>query len=742
VPRLTMRPDRVGQLAIVLLVIIGLLTTSAVASLGKPVANTPALGVHPPAGPVRVGTDWIPGVRGGPGCGPMEGSGTGDCSVGLGPPVLSPAVNATYPPGRWGAATAYDPAEGYDLLFSGSGGNPVINGTHFGSTWAYRAGNWTDLTPANCSNQTCPQARTYAGMTYQGSGASGYIVLFGGQDGGTSAFLDDTWTFNGTWHNISALPLIPYVNSPPPVHWTAMTFDAVDNYSVLYGGCKENPCNVPSQISNETWGFRGISNGTAVWTNLTDPDIANPPALYGENLAYDPADGYVVLFGGTRLGPGSTLQYLNQTWTFDAGTWTNRSSVVPSTSNTPPTRTWGMMAFDPAPRGPYDPAAGNVLLFAGQETGNKTNNPTLDDTWSFAHGAWTNMTPIPFPSDPTVYPHPRFGGALAFDGADDAMALFGGLSGTVVGFPVLNDTWNYASGSWNQTAPPAVYPVSFTESGLPDDITWFVNVTGQVDLSAFTTGAANQTITSDLAPGTYSFSVVSTDARYGPAYAPSFIVNDTPLAVSVVFTLNTYSVSFVTSGLGVGTNWSVTVAGTRISSTGATIIFQESSGSYSYRVTSADTRYAPSYVPNFGVDGTPTSVNVTFMLLLYAVTFQESGLPPGTNWSVELANDSHSSTNTTIIVPEANGSFPLALGAVPGYHVPAPPASLAVNGTPVFRSIAYALNGTGSSSSHPSVSFGLSEDDGYWLIAIAIAAVTAAAVTVGLLRTWRPPPEP
>ena len=285
-----------------------------------------------------------------------------------------------------------------------------------------------------------------------------------------------------------------------------------------------------------------------------------------------------------------------------------------------------------------------------------------------------------------------------------------------------------------------MYPVSFTESGLPGHITWFVNVTGQVGLSASTNGAANQTITTDLVPGTYSFSAASTDAHYGPAYAPSFIVNDTPLAVAVVFTLDTYSVSFVASGLANGTNWSVAAAGTRISSTGASIIFQEPNGNYSYRVTSADPRYAPSYVPTFDVDGAPTSVNVTFMLLLYAVTLQESGLPADTDWSVELANSSHSSTNTTIIVPEANGSFSLAIGAVPGYHVPSPPASLAVNGTPVFRSIAYALNGTSPSPSHSLESFGLSEDDGFWLIAIALAAVVAAVATVALLRTWRPPP--
>ena len=79
-------------------------------------------------------------------------------------------------------------------------------------------------------------------------------------------------------------------------------------------------------------------------------------------MAYDPATGNVVLFGGA-----DALQRFGDTWTWDGTTWTKQA---PATS--PPARYSASMA--------YDAATGNVVLFGGQ------GGAFLGDTWTWGSG--------------------------------------------------------------------------------------------------------------------------------------------------------------------------------------------------------------------------------------------------------------------------------------------------------------------------------------------------------------------
>ena len=67
------------------------------------------------------------------------------------------------------------------------------------------------------------------------------------------------------------------------------------------------------------------------WTFLNNP--APYPTLLARRdggIAYDPIQGKVLMYGGLQSGPTLTL---NDTWTFDGGTWTQ---LAPAT--TPPPR--------------------------------------------------------------------------------------------------------------------------------------------------------------------------------------------------------------------------------------------------------------------------------------------------------------------------------------------------------------------------------------------------------------------
>ena len=88
-------------------------------------------------------------------------------------------------------------------------------------------------------------------------------------------------------------------------------------------------------------------------------------------MAYDPATGQLVLFGGYER-----RRYLDDTWTWNGTTWTQQS---PATS--PPARDGASMA--------YDPGTGQLVLFGGYGTRHSLYN----DTWTWNGTTWTAAVP-------------------------------------------------------------------------------------------------------------------------------------------------------------------------------------------------------------------------------------------------------------------------------------------------------------------------------------------------------------
>jgi len=217
------------------------------------------------------------------------------------------------------------------------------------------------------------------------------------------------------WTNISP------VHMPPPRLSGEMVFDSHDGYVLLFGG--ESFSAGPLVWQNDTWTFSG-----GAWTNVTNPADA-PSGRLGAGLADDPADHEVVLFGGSS----KQTSYLNDTWTYSGGVWTNLSPT-----HSPPRMFWAAMA--------YDNQTSSVLLFGGN-TGGSPSQAYTNQTWEFHAGTWTNITTV-------VAPPGRDGATMVYDPADSGMLLFGGLG------PVnyFNDTWSYSGGTWSQV----------TTSGAPD----------------------------------------------------------------------------------------------------------------------------------------------------------------------------------------------------------------------------------------------------------------------------------
>ncbi len=145
-------------------------------------------------------------------------------------------------------------------------------------------------------------------------------------------------------------------------------------------------------------------------------ESSSPPGRVEECLAWDPADGYAVLFGGF----GEYSSPLGDTWILQNATWTNITS-------------WSASA--PSPRDDaafaYDATTGSMILYGGFGP----NDVQLNDTWSFYDGNWTLLSTNRTP--------PGGGSAAAGDPNDDGVVL---LSEPNSSAPVT--TWLFENGTW------------------------------------------------------------------------------------------------------------------------------------------------------------------------------------------------------------------------------------------------------------------------------------------------------
>ncbi|MCI4345975.1 MAG: hypothetical protein L3K07_04405, partial [Thermoplasmata archaeon] len=183
-----------------------------------------------------------------------------------------------------------------------------------------------------------------------------------------------------------------------------------------------------------------LSPGGYTWSNLSGIVSGAPAGQIAEALAWDPSDGYVLLFGGENLA--SFAQSI--TWSYANGTWTNLTSLV---TGTPPPLV--------APELAYDPSSHTLIEFGGQGI---TNVPS-GATWSYHNRTWTNLS-----ATVGTAPSPRDFQAMSTDSTDSQILLMGGTSN--LGSSWLSDTWTFKAGHWTNVTSLAgssfghlLYPV-------------------------------------------------------------------------------------------------------------------------------------------------------------------------------------------------------------------------------------------------------------------------------------------
>jgi hypothetical protein len=265
--------------------------------------------------------------------------------------------------------------------------------------------------------------------------------------------------------------------------------------------------------------------------------------------------------------------------------------------------------------------------------------------------------------------------------------------------------------------PPTV-TVSFNETGLALGTNWSVRVIRPGLLPIHETASSNSAnVTFALPAGAWTYAVA--DVLGFDVVGPSvgtFSVASSSVVINVTFAPVSagafYPVAFQETGLASGTHWSVTVTATHTfghsrtaeqSSNGTTIFFLLQNNTYRFVV------HGP--IPytlvsggsgTFSIAGSAPGVQVVAFLAkpTYTVTFTESGLPSGTNWTVlvrtEYAGSSlwpihevQRANTTSITFALPNGSYCYTIYSVHGYYIssgfPAGPFSVAgASPPPIF----------------------------------------------------------
>jgi len=130
------------------------------------------------------------------------------------------------------------------------------------------------------------------------------------------------------------------------------------------------------------------------------------------------------------------------------------------------------------------------------------------------------------------------------------------------------------------------------------------------------------------------------------------------------------------------------------------------------------------------VHGTSVSVSVRFVLLEFYASFEESGLPVGTNWTVTLGNatESSSGASTTFVVPV--GLYQYKVDAPTGYVAQPADGALNVTNRSVTQPVAFSLQPTSSGGS-----------GNLWglpgLEVVALVGALAAAIVIGVALAWK-----
>ncbi len=235
--------------------------------------------------------------------------------------------------------------------------------------------------------------------------------------------------------------------------------------------------------------------------------------------------------------------------------------------------------------------------------------------------------------------------------------------------------------------PVGAYPAGLGLSATMGLVFGASFVTGNV--SAIAVGSLNITAVLSLGPGALAYSLV-TDAAASEVIVGEWGQN------TLVFLqyAEVYAVEFNESGLRPGTNWTVNLDGSNLTTENGTLLTNLPNGSAEFSVNPVPDFSANPQNGTLTISGAGAAVTLKFSRT-YHVEFITSGLPPGEQWTVHLGSSSDTNRTTpvggTIDFTEPNGTYAYSISTVPGYRLVSIPPSgnLDVAGSNLTENLEY-----------------------------------------------------
>jgi thermopsin len=335
----------------------------------------------------------------------------------------------------------------------------------------------------------------------------------------------------------------------------------------------------------------------------------------------------------------------------------------------------------PAVTAPDDPESCLTVCAAG----------TFNDHW--------NITPEPASANRTLLGVNLTGSIIGTpDQGGNYWSNYGAASDPYGVLPYDDGGRIAPGGDLDPLVPFALYSAEFQANGLPSALTWGV----VVDNVTYRTNTTNLTVV--LPNGSYPVTVISPTGYTVLGVAP-LNVSGANQTVGLDF-VPTVLVAFAETGLLPGSGWNVTVTGPAPSQgtvrSGAfnesVLGFNLTPGAYNYSISA----YGYAATPDegtFTVTSRPVIVPVAFSIAAIA-TFNETGLPSGTPWSITVTEGIHSARFTTEATTLGLSVFDLPPGnytwiATAGDYAAAPRVGEATSPTPSYVDLAFSVvNGT------------------------------------------------
>jgi len=236
------------------------------------------------------------------------------------------------------------------------------------------------------------------------------------------------------------------------------------------------------------------------------------------------------------------------------------------------------------------------------------------------------------------------------------------------------------------------YTITFNQTGLPLGTKWSVSLQLPT-LKEVTTNSTGANLAFEEPNGSYEFTVGAVAGYSGSPTAGYVYVEGANVSETITYT-QVYEVAFSEKGLPSGAAWTIYFDYAYNSSSSPNINFFVPNGSYTFEAYSVGSFVPTPSSGSLEVSGAPLAQLINFSSAsepTYAVTFTESGLPTGTNWSVEYNYYLEWTTGMTLNFTETNGSYYFTVGGAVGYGASPAYGTLNVSGAPAQQTIDFSV---------------------------------------------------